>query len=211
MPTLTRINNTDWWQRDTTYCFICKKLIDGSIDDGYYIKINRKKIIYLDGMEKEYYEYHIECYAKCAKVRKPVITDGLIGYRLIRFDSEIKSKINACLFPNLVDDEDLPYLKLSKNINDMKVKELKLELKKRDFDFTGNKADYIRALRRIMNCDEEYVENYRYPWAKMKAVRKIESEKLSIGYCRESEKKYKLNIPIYLKQIVDKYYGLIQY
>ena len=82
-------------------------------------------------------------------------------------------------------------LRLPKRIEKLTVKELKLELMKRDVERPSKKKDLVEKLSQFMKS-----------WH----VKEIRSEYLAMGYCRRMEgPKYKMNIPEYLKQIVVNY------
>lgn len=102
------------------------------------------------------------------------------------------------LFPDVVPWKERPFLILPKDIDAMTVKELKLELAKRDCARGGRgrrkKEDLSDALKRHLDQVD---------------LRQRRSNIVAIGYCRRMEgKEHKLNIPIYLKQIVVDYFGV---
>ena len=166
----------------------------------YYIEVCTGGISY-PPYTKYYDRYHVPCYAKAKKVRKPSITSDLSNYGNLSLKYKyFHRNVDRYLFPNLVNTKDIPKLKLSKKIDDMKMKELKLELQKRDLRPNGKKAVLAERLRIFMNHTK-----------RMQRQNKKNSEMLAIGYCAEITNKYSLIMPVYLKQIVEKYYGIIEY
>lgn len=81
-------------------------------------------------------------------------------------------------------------LKLVKEFNKMKMKDLKLELKRRDLKMSGKKQELKDRLEKFFN--DKVSQNCH--------------DILVYSYCKETEKKCKLNFPVYLARIVRKYY-----
>ena len=138
--------------------------------------------------------YHIQCYATSNCVKRPQCSAGIEGLETLE-DEEAKREIYQCLYPMLVVDlQQRISLSLPMSIDKMKIKDLKLELSKRDLQRTGNKQVLIDRLQK---------------WLEKQSSYKSRSNKLVVGFCREMEgSKHKMTIPIYLKHIVLDYHGL---
>ena len=155
--------------------------------------------------------YHIICYCQSRKVkRRPQCTYQLKyakrgstnshGYSFVRtddfpsLDEQTKSVLYQYLFPFVVlPPGRRPLLTLPKDIDEMTEGELRVELKKRDLYRREKKWELVAMLKEYF-CD--------------RAVRSIRSKHVAMGYCRRMEGlRYKMNIPIYLKQIVIDYLG----
>ena len=156
-----------------------------------------KKILkgtYRIGISHSYYGhssmhwYHIKCYPKADGVKFPALTSGFYGYRDL--PKKEKRALRKAVWPNQVSDKQKPRIKLLKELNKMTVKDLKLELERRDLKRNGRKQELKDRL-------EEYLQQ--------KQCRKV-YELLVIGYCSKREKKYGLIMPLYLMQIVNSYF-----
>lgn len=110
----------------------------------------------------------------------------------------IKSLWSDYLNPNLQIKQNL-YC----NINSMKFGNLLKELKKRDIsqyiDCDKGK-DYSKQLY-IKRLIDYYKENQK----DIEQIVKL----LTYGYCRQNESKYSLKIPMYLNEIINKYFPLL--
>ena len=170
----------------------CAGCVENIQDEDYYIAVQcgsgKRR-----GVWVQFYDnYHIKCYAKSENTRKLVVTYDLTYYESYTDkDPELKRILDATLFPNVIDEKKRAKLKLPKPIDKLTVKQLKLELLKRDRKPSGNKEKLIKQLKDCINMIE---------------CRENRSNKLSIGYCRQMTMKYKLNMPRYLKAIVQQYY-----
>ena len=91
--------------------------------------------------------------------------------------------------------------KLFLNIEEMTCHELKKELQQNQLQTCGRKAVLAQRFR------EYLISGWKTVWLEdvWLEAEPDNSEQLSIGYCRRSEKRYNLNIPVYLKQIVHQY------
>ena len=167
-------------------CRGCKKRFEPG---DYRIKVTRSGY-----MRSVYHRYHITCYSKESSVRPPQCLRGLIGFDTFKeLDLEIQQQLMS-MYPGIVPHKDRACLSLPKSIDQMTVKQLKTELIKRDLPRKGKKQDLAGTLM-------EYEDN--------STLRTVRSKHLAIGYCRKMEdKKHKMNIPIYLKQIVVDYFGV---
>ena len=132
--------------------------------------------------------YHLHCYPKASGIRHPAISSELSGYS--RLPKEDKRKFRKAIWPNLVNAKNKPRIKLKKEFNKMTVKDLKYELERRDLKRNGRKQELKDRLEKFLNSKE------------CKECNSL----LVFGYCKESETDYKLTIPVYLQQIVEKYY-----
>ena len=81
--------------------------------------------------------YHIRCYSKSNSVRIPPITSGLRGYNAL--PGAKRKKVRKALWPVLVSNRKNPRIRLCKEFRKLTVKDLKLELKRRDLKYNGNK------------------------------------------------------------------------
>ena len=139
--------------------------------------------------------YHISCYGESDSIRAPHRLSELIDdYSLSNLDEQTRAEIIHHVFPGVIFPEQRPYLSVSKPLSKMKKKELETELLKRDLLRIGKKQEMIDRL-------EHYLDT--------QSARKMKSELLVVGHCRRMEgKRYKMNIPIYLKQIVVDFFGV---
>eukprot|EP01084_Bolivina_argentea_P012857 24077_1 len=132
--------------------------------------------------------YHSNCYPKSSGVRPPSVSGDLFGYKKLP-ESE-KRILRKALWPNQASDKNKPRLKLLKEFNKMTVKDLKLELERRDLRRNGKKQQLKDRL-------EKYLNNNKCKKA---------NEKLVFGYCKTKETKHNIIVPMYLQQIVHKYF-----
>lgn len=147
--------------------------------------------------------YHLQCYMGGAVARRVSTTSEVAGWNRCSKPDEV-CKI---LFPHLVKDELRAKLKLTKDIDKMNGRELRLELLKRDLESCGSKAKLTRRLREYLNCAPSTCTMRQ---SRFEARQQL-SEMMAIGFCRRAEKRYGINMPLYLKQIVNKYCGMFEY
>lgn len=134
--------------------------------------------------------YHIECYPKAVGIKFPALSLAFRGYNLL--PKKEKRAFRKAVWPNQVSDKRKPQIKLLKEFNEMTVKDLKFELERRDLSRSGNKPKLKDRLEEYLNQEQ---------------CRKV-NKLLVVGYCKQNEKKYCLNMPVYLKQIVNAYFPL---
>eukprot|EP01084_Bolivina_argentea_P230030 388076_1 len=134
--------------------------------------------------------YHSNCYPKRPRVQIPPCRALLCGY--IELPEPERRILRKTIWPNQVSDEDKPRIKLLKEFNKMTIKDLKLELERRELYTKGLKQELKDRL-------EEYLNNAKCNKA---------NELLVFGYCKNQEKKHDFIIPLYLKQIMHQYFPL---
>ena len=183
MPSVWKVKDSN--QR----CCGCHNRIEHG---SYRIEVTRSAY-----MRSVYHNYHIECYGVSDNTLPPHQLCHLISVpRFNELDQKSRTEMLRFVYPKVVAPEQRPNLPLSKPISEMKMKELKAELQKRDLRRIGKKQELADRLRHYMNTEAE-------------SARKMQSENLAVGYCRRMEgTKHKMNIPIYLKMIVVDYFGL---
>lgn len=174
---------------DTTCHYCYKSFCKGA----YQISVSRSDLWH----RGVYHMYHIKCYAEAEDVRRPQRLCQLISDKRLDELDDVTRQDVLNIYPNVVWPwERRAVLKLSKPIEKLTVKELKLELMKRDLarpSRRNKKKDLVDILSRfIEQC----------------SVKEIRSRYSVLGYCRRMEgRKYKMNVPEYLKQIVVTYYA----
>lgn len=137
--------------------------------------------------QKIYDFYHIQCIGDCP---------GLHFEHNPLIDENTRRLIYKHIFPDVVPREKRPFLSFPLDIRDilkMDRKQLKWELKIRNLNQSGNLKGMGRRLQLFQDSKE---------------VRSVLSKALVMGYSRRMEEgDAKMNIPVYLKQIVDNYFG----
>lgn len=180
MPSLEAITDQ---RASRALCLECRKRFERS--DEFWI--NHRQPLYFSP-----HRYHIECYAK-SKVKCQCLRQLISPLDFEKLSFDTKQRILA-IFPEFVPWQQRPFLNLATPIDQMTMKELGLELRKRDQPRNGKKDNL--AITLMQYEDDDF-------------VRKSRSVYVVIGYCRRMEgQKHKMNIPIYLKQIVVDYFGM---
>lgn len=142
-----------------------------------------------------HHHYHIKCYGESAqRSRYQCLHDLISDDRLAKVDDVTRRDILSVYPMVLWPLERRAVVKLPKAIEKLTVKELKLELVKRDVARPSNKRkkqDLVDLLNEFFGLG--YVKEFRTRYTAM-------------GYCRRMEgQQYRMNIPEYLKQIVVNY------
>lgn len=170
-------------------CDFCHKLFR---NEGYQISLSRTG----SWNRVFHYKYHIKCYGKQTLFRRPQCLHWVISNSELAEVDSVTRQDMLNMYPLVVWPlERRAVLKLPKPMEKLTVKELKLELMKRDVDRPSNK----RKKQDLVDLLNEYFG--------FCSVKEIRSRYVALGYCRRMEgQKYKMNIPEYLKQIVFNYY-----
>ena len=137
-----------------------------------------------------YPSYHVRCFPGG---QRPQCLRYFVSQQMYNeFPTEIKTQfLDNVMFPGIIPWRFRPFLKIDEwsPIDRMTKKELCDELIKRDLPRRGLKSNNKLSLL-------TYIEDL----AKQKY--------LVVGFCRSSESRYKLIMPLYLKQIVVDYFEL---
>ena len=176
----------------------------GSCNSCYKLWQENEPFI-IKGRNDDYEDiYCLSCYVKTENYMKYSIPDSTL--KLGNYSSQSatnKSKINAILFPNLL-DETVRY-KQSISVTPLSER---------------NKEQLIKLCQQRNIAPYDTQERTIKPiWDKQKVIQKLQTELqhylysqqvdlLIRGYCRISEQKEKLNIPLYLVNIVIRYYPI---
>ena len=137
--------------------------------------------------------YHTDCYPKAEGVRPSTVSSGLKGFAKIPKGQ--RRKIRKALWPNLVGNQRKSRIKPLKEIQRMNVKELKFELERRDLKRNGNKLELKRRLKRFLRGKQC-----------KKANKAISQRKTMQKSKQDIQQKHHLNLPVFVKQIVYRYY-----
>lgn len=143
---------------------------------------------------KRQYWQHIDCYLKhntlstASSTHFPYISSQLDGYS--HLPKSLRRKIRKSLWPNQVNDKTKPRLNFIYSFKEITKEELELECEKRDLYKTETKIG-------MENILQKYLTN-----EKCKKYNKY----LIIGYLKKKEKKYKHDIPTFIKTTILKYY-----
>ena len=107
---------------------------------------------------------------------------------------EHQQEIVSYFWPYQVEQDKIFTLRLSKRISKMTIKELQIELRKRgkEIDYK-RKIDLQNRLRKFHSCQE------------IKEFQIAENEKLIIGFVRNMGKKFNMNIPYVITNMIHKY------
>ena len=140
-------------------------------------------------------KYHLICYKRLKK-RRCTIRSDFNGINKLTKNQQ--NEINKILFPNEVKNELKPKLILNKCLNDMKIKEIKLELDKR-----GLRSNY-KDRKKLKNNLREYYEKH----ISVKQIQLKQTDKLIKGYIKNQEHTFKFNVPFYLTKLIAKYYPI---
>lgn len=137
------------------------------------------------------YFQHLECYLKhntlatASSTTFPYVSSELEGYKSL--PKSLRRKIRKSLWPNQVSDKAKPKLNFIFSFESITEKELELECEKRDLYKTHGMVDRLQNYLTNEQCKKyhDYLVN---------------------GYIKEQQKRYKYDIPTYIKQITLKYY-----
>ena len=189
---------------------LCPHCSQNFANARYCIRVNC-----LNRFGEGWYRYHIKCYGRSKYGMRLRYTRDLIpcttkgnshsdwnidSFRLRSFgrtndfpsvDEETKQELYRYLFPWVALPEQRPLLTLHKPIDEMTIHELRQESKKRDLSRHGEKSELVQQLREYLGRRE---------------VRTARAKYMVRGYCRSIPgAKNKVNIPVYLRQIVVDY------
>ena len=136
--------------------------------------------------------HHVQCFIFAKRPFNDVQGHGMTGFKLN--EMRIWDKFTESEFEEirsvLAQWKDIrAKMVLPKCISQMKIAELKLELKQRNMSATGKKSELQKRLRKYLNT----------PWIEEEQKRRVDLE--TSGYCRRFEKE----IPIVLIQIIKTY------
>eukprot|EP01084_Bolivina_argentea_P220455 373615_1 len=147
--------------------------------------------------------YHLGCYESVTTRIRASCSSEIEQYQLLtEFEINILTK---SLWPNQVSISGRAKLQIVKELRLMNEKELKLELEKRDLSL---------KIRRIRINEDVKLNKLRERLKKY--LLNDECKKIHhlivMGYCNKIQKNYwHLNVPMYLQQIVLKYYPPVLY
>ena len=162
----------------------CKKCVEKLEKGKYRVLVEAKNPI--SGCTTIHY-YHLFCYVK---EHKEILSKDDIRYPngFSKLSNKDQYKFIKRMFKyNFL---KLSKLRLKKDFSKLTVKDLKFECKIRCLKWSGNKGHLKERLENFLNknnCKKCY-------------------DIIVFAYCKESEKECKLTIPVYLTQIVRKYY-----
>ena len=166
------------------------------VSSSFHIRVTRRRGYNAKYVHSDY--FHIECFSN-AKVRPPKRCCLRSPHSKLNFDEcsliddDTRSLIYQHVFPGVIPKTQRPFLPYPENMEKMSIRDLKLELKKRDVNRDGKKAHLVRRLSEYLNSEE---------------VRDALAKPLVLGYCRRMERGgYKMNIPVYIKHLVVEYFG----
>ena len=176
-------------------CRICKK------------KIKKHKLRYCEGYEKYYSQkwHHIKCYGNKWAVNSNRIISAedkhyIRGWK--KLCASEKLKVRKLFWPNEVDDNIKLSLRLPKEIDNMTVKELKLELQKRGksikppnrrdiFLENGIKRNVSNKILLQERLKQYFISNKN----KLIPYQMKDNQKLVTGYIKTESKIFKIQIP----------------
>lgn len=164
-------------------CRFCRKKI---AKDSYRIGVTEGSYRYTS-----IHWHHVECFKKTVDAgnRRAIARScDLDGYS--QLPTDVKDEVRRTLWPNLPKEEDMPRLKVLKDIDKMIVADLQKELTRRDLSRSGRKAELIQRLQKYLSSKECQKQN------------KI----LVLGFCREQGEKYRLSVPMAIQGLVCKWY-----
>ena len=144
--------------------------------------------------------YHPKCYLKSKywnTYHLPLTSASLSG--LYDLPKQDQTNIMKLLWPNQLPITIRAKAKLPKFMDEMSIKELRLEVEKRDINQhrMNRKWNDEQIKQELRARLEQYLNN-----GECKKV----NRKMVFGYCKEIQRQNDLNIPIYLQQIVLKYF-----
>ena len=140
--------------------------------------------------------YHSKCYPRAAGkngVPRPELRRDFSGYSQLPLNEQ--RRLRKSLWPNQVSDKMKPRLQIRKKgkpvpLSDIKRAQLEFECEQRDLP----KSEIKNVMRQSL---KEYLESNECDGI---------NDVLVHGFCRQQTDGYRLNLPIYLRDIVRSYY-----
>ena len=178
-------------------CSSCDKKFGD--DATHWIVEMNQKLVYAN---RKSYRHHLQCYQFWIR-RDRICSNRIIGFESLPEAKQIE--IGGLFWPHFVVKHLRPRLTLPKHIDEMDAEEIRIECEKRDLpqhlrftyrgcyystDITRNKEELIKYLNNDKDCKQLY-------------------DVMVKGYCKQIAQISQLNVPIYLQDIVLRYYPVV--